>query len=157
VLVKAFCTYVRPILQYCTPVWSPHHTGLVDITDEVQHRLTKRIFCLSNLSYRDRLLPLKLDSLHVRRVKQNLTMCYKIINGLVAIDCSEFFFIDCDQTRGHNLKLYIQICRLDIHKFRFASRVCPVWNALSYNVVNACQVSSFKRKLDAINLDLYTC
>jgi len=30
VLVKAFCTYVRPILEYCTPVWSPHHIGLVD-------------------------------------------------------------------------------------------------------------------------------
>jgi len=30
VLVKAFCTYVRPILKFYTPVWSPHHIGLVD-------------------------------------------------------------------------------------------------------------------------------
>jgi len=30
VLVKAFCTYVRPILEYCSPVWTPHHIGLVD-------------------------------------------------------------------------------------------------------------------------------
>jgi len=53
VLVKAFCTYVRPILEYCTPVWSPHNIGLVDKIEKVQRRFTKRIFCLSNLSYKD--------------------------------------------------------------------------------------------------------
>jgi len=33
--------------------------------------------------------------------------------------------------------------------------VCPVWNTLSHDVVNAFSVSSFKRKLglDAFNLD----
>jgi len=38
-------------------------------------------------------------------------------------------------------------------------RVCPVWNDLSYDVVNACSVglSAFKRKLGAVNLDLYSC
>jgi len=83
-------------------------------------------------------------------------MCYKIINGLVAIDCSEFFsFTDCDWTRGHNLKLYTQICRPDVRKFSFARRVCPVWNALSYDT--ACSVSSFKHTLGAVNLDFYTC
>ena len=131
-LVKVFCTYVRPILEYCTPVWSPHHIGLVDKIKKVQRRFTKRIFCLSNLSYKDRLLLLKLDFLHVRRIKQDLIICHKNINGLVAIDCSEFFSItDCDSTRGHNLKLYIQNCRLDVRKFSFARRVCPVWNTLS--------------------------
>jgi len=75
---------------------------------------------VSILSYRDRLLSSKLDSLHVRRIKQDLRMCYKMINGLVAIDCVEFFsFTDCDRTRGHNLKLNIQVCRLDVCKFSF--------------------------------------
>jgi len=79
------------------------------------------------------------------------------MNGLVAIDCSEFFsFTDCDRTRGHNLKLYIQICRLDVRKLSFDRRVCPVWNASSYDFTNAV-VSSFERKLGAVNLDLYTC
>ena len=35
--------------------------------------------------------------------------------------------------------------------------LCPVWNTLSHDVVNAFSVSSFKRKVDAVNLDLYTC
>ena len=84
-------------------------------------------------------------------------MCYKIINGLVSIDSSDFFsFTNCNRTRGHNLKLHIQNCRLDVRKFSFARRVCPVWNTLPTEVVNACSISSFKHKLDAVNLDLYS-
>jgi len=86
VLVKAFCTDVRPTLEYCTSEWSSHHIGLVDKIEKVQCCFTKRILCLSNLSYRDGLLLLKLDSLHVRGIKQDLIMCYKIIDGLVALD-----------------------------------------------------------------------
>jgi len=60
-------------------------------------------------------------------------MCCKIVNGLVAIDCSEFFsFTDCDRSHGHNLKFYIKICRLDVHKLSFARRACPVWNTFYY-------------------------
>jgi len=103
---------------------------------------------LSNLWYRDRLLSLKLDSLVVRRIKQDFIMCYNIINGVVAIDCSEFFsFTDCDRTRGHNFKLYIG--RLDVHKFGFVRRLCLVWYALSFDIVNNCSLSTFKRKLGA--------
>jgi len=45
---------VRPILEYFRAyscVWSPHHIGLVDKIEKDQRRFTKRIFCLSNLSY----------------------------------------------------------------------------------------------------------
>ena len=76
VLLKAFCTYVRPILEYCTTVWSPHHIGLNDKLENVQRRFTKRISSLSHLSYEDRLVYLELDSLRVRRVKHDMIMCY---------------------------------------------------------------------------------
>jgi len=154
VLLKAYCAYVRPILEYCTPVWSPHHAGLINAIEKVQRRFTKRLFGLSCLSYKDRLLSLKLESLHVRRIKNDVIMCYKIINGLVSIDYSEFFVSAAsDRTRGHNYKLYIQNCRLDARKFCFARRVCPVWNNLPYDVVNACSLNSFQRKA-GIKFDL---
>jgi len=107
---------------------------------------------LYNLLYRDRLISLKLDSLHVRRIKQDLIMYYKIINGLVAIDCSEFFsFADCDRTRGH------YICRsVDVMSVNLALlEECVLCGTLY--VVNACSVSYFKRELGTVNLDLYTC
>jgi len=56
VLIKASCTYVRPILKYCTQVWSSHYTGLNDKLESVQRRFTKRINGLSYLSYEDLLV-----------------------------------------------------------------------------------------------------
>ena len=51
VLLKSYCTNARPILEYCTPVWSLHHTGLNDKLENVQRRFTKRVNGLSCLSY----------------------------------------------------------------------------------------------------------
>ena len=65
---------------------------------------------------------------------------------------SDFFsFANCDRTRGHNLKMYIQNSRLDVRKFSFARRVCPVWNSLPHEIVNTTSLRSFKRKLDTVN------
>ena len=38
ILVKAFITYVRPLLEYCTPVWSPHTVGLIRKIESVQKK-----------------------------------------------------------------------------------------------------------------------
>ena len=111
VLVKAFCTYVRPVLEYCTPVWSPHHIGLINKLESVQRRFTKKLYGLSCSSYKERLAKLKLESLYARRVKQDLVMCYKICNNLICLEYSDFFAAPVsDCTRGHNYKLLIQNC-----------------------------------------------
>jgi len=49
-----------------------------------------------------------------------MIVCYKIINCLVAIDCSDFFSFNSDRTRGHNFKLYLPECSLDARKLSFA-------------------------------------
>jgi hypothetical protein len=114
----------------------------------------KKLSCTSNLSYKERLVSHKLDSLNTRRVKQDLVMCYEIINGLICLDLSGFSsYVVSHRTRGHNYKLAIQYCRIDAHKFCFARRVCPVWNTLPADVVNACSLNSFKRKLTVVDFD----
>ena len=35
-LLKAYITYVRPILEYCSPVWSPHLKNLIYKIESVQ-------------------------------------------------------------------------------------------------------------------------
>ena len=52
---------------------------------------------------------------------------------------------------------YSELRQLGVRQFNIARRVCPVWNTSSHDVVNASSGSSFTRKLDAVNLDLYTC
>jgi len=43
VLMRAFITYVRPLLEYCSPIWSPSSKTLTDQLESVQRRFTKRL------------------------------------------------------------------------------------------------------------------
>ena len=52
-LVKAFTTYVRPLLEYNTYIWSPNDVYNITKIENVQRRFTKRIPSVSHLSYRD--------------------------------------------------------------------------------------------------------
>jgi len=72
-----------------------------DKLENVQRRFTKRINGLSCLSNEDRLVYLKLDSLRVRRIKQDMIMCYTITNGLVAMNFSDFFSFHNDLMFEH--------------------------------------------------------
>ena len=40
-LTKAFTVYVRPMLEYCSPVWSPCHIGNINKLESVQRSFTK--------------------------------------------------------------------------------------------------------------------
>jgi len=51
-LMKAFCTYVRPLLEYSTRVWSPHYQYLILKIENVQRAYTKRLTGMNNLNYR---------------------------------------------------------------------------------------------------------
>jgi len=42
VVMRAFITYVHPLLEYCSPVWSPSSNTLIDQLESVQWRFTKR-------------------------------------------------------------------------------------------------------------------
>jgi len=55
ILIKAFVTYVRPILEYCTPAWSSLTINNINKIEAVQRRFTKRITGLSCINYFDRL------------------------------------------------------------------------------------------------------
>ncbi|XP_065684329.1 uncharacterized protein LOC124817823 [Hydra vulgaris] len=66
ILVKAFNTYIRPILEYCSPVWSPYHVELIKVVENVQKRFTKKILHLGNLTYDNRIQLLDLESLELR-------------------------------------------------------------------------------------------
>jgi len=85
ILTKAFITYVRPLLEYCTPVWSPHTACNANKIEPCQRWFTKRIKGLYGQDYHQRLAFLGLESLQVRRIKYDLIMCYKILNGTVSL------------------------------------------------------------------------
>ena len=61
-LSKAYTTYVRSLLEYCTPIWSPTYVTDIVKIEKFQKYYTNRISSISNLSYKQQLQCLKLDS-----------------------------------------------------------------------------------------------
>ena len=120
--VYMFKVYIRPLLEASSVVWSPHYKFEIDTLENVQKRFTKKL--LPDHCYSDRLKLLHLDSLVVRRIKLDLYLVFKIINGLVDLDVNEFFTLSPYQsTRGHRFKLQCNFSRLNVRKFFFSNRV----------------------------------
>ena len=149
VLTKAFVIFVRPLLEYCSQIWSPRlHKDIYNV-ERVQRSFTKRLPGLWNLSYTERLMRLNLDSLESRRVKADLVLLFKVIHGFVDIDRSAMFDIQFDRTtRGHDLHIRKNHSNVDARKFHFCNRIIDIWNnCLSAYQVHLRSVSAFKRSL----------
>ena len=80
--MKAFITYVRPLLEYRSPVWSPSSKTLIDQLESVQRLFTKRLPGLQSVTYDERCAFLKTNRLELRLLYADLILCYKIIHGL---------------------------------------------------------------------------
>ena len=85
-LVKAFITYARPILEYNSLLWSPTLKKDIISIESVQRKFTKRIPGMSGLSYHSRLKALNLESLELRRLRADLLLAYKILFGLLRVN-----------------------------------------------------------------------
>jgi len=83
---------VRPLLNYCSPVWAPVYKTHINLIERVQRRCTKRLLGLKDISYHDRLVLLdNANTLEIRRLKMDLIMLFKINHNLVALDLRSFF------------------------------------------------------------------
>ena len=114
-------TYVRPLLEYASCVWSPHSVGQVKKIESVQRRFTKRFLCCCRLQYPERLVKLVVDSLELRRIRFDLIYVYKLLFGVVDADVPALFVANNVDTaaRGHSLKLFVQQSRIDARKYFF--------------------------------------
>ena len=136
-LLKAYVSYVLPLFDYCSPVWSPTKLTDIDLIEDVQRGFTKRLKDMHDLPYERRLLKCGLISLELRRLRKDLCLCYQIINGQIALNLADFFIPDTNlKTRGNKQKLKIPKLSHVASRINFFSvRVVPVWNALSDDII----------------------
>jgi len=149
VLMNLYKSMVRPHLEYCCAVWSPHYIKDKQMLEKVQHRFTRMFPHLKNLPYEDRLSELGLWSLEERRNRADIIEVFKMVKQLSSVPWSRFFKRAEDSvTRGHSWKLVKESCRLDCRLHFFSQRVINRWNSLSQADIDATTVNSFKNRLE---------
>ena len=126
-------TYVRPLLEYNTVIWSPSLKCDVTAVEKVQRRFTKLLPGFRNLSYAERRSKLNLTTLELRRLHNDLVMCYKIMFNIIRLEFS-------NSSRSTHILLlvvihinciYVNHGHIDVRKHFFAC--VNVWNSLPLN------------------------
>jgi len=153
-LFRAFSVYVRPILEYCSPVWNPVYIGDIKRIEAVQRRFTKKLSGYRHISYDTRLRLLRAESLELRRLKLDLIMMYKILHGLVAVDT--LFNVRLDVITRGDCKILKPHCNVNSRAHSFACRQLNCWNSLPNDVRNASSVFVFKRLLSKCDFTDFT-
>ena len=154
-LIKAYKTYVRPQLEYCSPIWCPYLQKEIKLIEKVQKKFTKRLPGLHDLSYEERMKKTGLQTLESRRLYYDLILMYKILFGHTHLSESKYFkFSSVTVTRGHKYKLDIPKSRLDLCQNWFTSRRITIWNNLPLET-NFSTLDSFKQSVQQINLSSY--
>ena len=153
VLLLGYNSYILPILDYCSSVWSPGLLGNIEALESVQRLFTRRLPGMKQIPYPNRLKILKLPSLELRRLRADLLLCFKILNEITAGPPSNYGLVVVKTiTRGHDMKLYHDHDRIDARRNYFSSRVCAPWNSLPAEVVHSDSAMAFKRMLRGCNL-----
>ena len=82
---SAYFSMVRPIVEYCSIVWNPYTTEYIKKVEMVQRRAARYVINRyhNTSSVTSMLDHLEWESLEARRAKNQLTMFFKIIHGLV--------------------------------------------------------------------------
>ena len=79
IFMNLYPALVRPLLEYCVQVWSPHKRKHVNLIEGVQRRATKLVPELKNLPYEERLKKLGLTTLEDRRIRGDMIETYKMM------------------------------------------------------------------------------
>ena len=144
-LTQIFNVFVLLYLEYGSCIWSPHLLENIDIIESVQRRYTKRYHEMWDVSYPERLKILGLDSLEIRRLRNDLYECFKILKNFSPLNKSEFFEPPRLHSRLHLAKTRSK-CNERYHFF--SNRVVDIFNGLPDVVVQARTVNHFKSALN---------
>ncbi|XP_065645807.1 uncharacterized protein LOC136076261 [Hydra vulgaris] len=160
--VKLYTAYVRPILEYCAPIWCPFLLKDIKKLELVQRRATKRVPQLRNLKYEKRLANLGLSTLAERRTRGDVIQFFKIYKKLNVVNwqqkTNQASALLCDGPAGHlrgaKHKIEQELTKnTQRHNF-FINRVVSSWNTLPASVVASNSVNEFKNNYDKWNRSL---
>ena len=148
---------VRPILDYCSPLWSPRPWNYkeIDLLEETLRTFTRYIKGMKDLDYAQRLKALKLYSIQRRHERYKIIYAYKIKEEIVT-NISDNYGLQFSYHGRHGCRCEIPTYPLHHNKAgkarddSFALTACNLWNALPKYIRNISgkSINSFKSNLD---------
>ena len=149
----AYESCVRPLLEYCSPVWFPYFIKDIVLIENVQKYFSRIILRYPKLNYADRLRLLKLESLEERRIKADIIECFKHTNNLSKN--KEIIFAPSKNRFNFKGDLYEQYARTDMRKYWFENRTIRLWNHLSNDTKKLKSFTAFKNKIKNTDLSAF--
>jgi ribonucleases P/MRP protein subunit RPP40 len=126
VFLKQYTQYVRPHLEFATPVWSPWLLSDIQKIERVQEKVLKMIPGLANLEYEEKCKEVGIETLEARRKVQDMAQTYKLVHGIDKVDRIELFkYVPEGRTRlaADPLNMRLGIARTDVRKNFFTQRM----------------------------------
>ena len=125
---------MRPVLEYNSVIWSPSLKKDINLVESVQRKFTKRLPGLSTCSYSERLKILSLETLEMRRLRNDLTTLYKLIFENIITNQEQFFTLNESRNvknlRGHKYQLNRPVFLTSCRRNFFINRISGIWNEL---------------------------
>ncbi|GMS82728.1 hypothetical protein PENTCL1PPCAC_4903 [Pristionchus entomophagus] len=139
---RAYTTFIRPLLEYGSVVWSPHTVILANQIEDVQRNFSRRLFARCQIPYSlypDRISLLSLQTLEHRRFISDIVFLHKSIHGFYSYDHSNLFRkapLTRSLRRSHNLRISLPFVPPKSHS-SFVIRVIERWNVLDAEIVTS--------------------
>jgi hypothetical protein len=152
-LRQAFITYIRPVVEYNSVIWSPSQVTYIDLVERVQRRFTKRIPCLQSMTYKERLAAINLPSLELRRLHFDLCNYYKILNHLTPLTPESMYSYHVPPDSLRNATPFIQKPRnaSSILLSSYIYRSIDCWNFLPAEIKALPNLKLFKASVLKLN------
>ena len=140
----AYKALVRPCMEYCSTVWSPHTAKNINILESVQRRAARWIkskydstLYQWSKSSDDCLKELKWPTLASRRLYQSVVMLHSIMNNQTPINFYHHFDFNTNPTRSHPLTLKSRSSSINAFRYSFFVNTPFEWNSIPYEILSA--------------------
>ena len=145
----AYTTYIRPTVEYTSPVWDPHTKRNTNKIEMVQRRCAR--YVTGNFdrtsSVTSMLNSLSWPTLEERRRQYRLAVMYRILHNQVDIHWQSFLTKTSSCTRGHSCRLSVPFCKNHVYASSFFPRTSKDWNNLTFDSADVPSLDIFTRKL----------
>ena len=148
-MTSLFVSNIRPLMDYCSPVWNVGFLMDVRKLESVQRRWSREVEGLREVEYTERLRRLGLFSIQGRLLRADLLKVWKIFHRNLDERLVGLFEMARERrTRGHQFKMSIPICRTEVKTRSFGVRCVEEWNALPSEIVMSSSLELFKSRID---------